>query len=146
MATLDRLGAAPAEASFPGRASTWRPRRAIAVALTTAAVIALLQVVQSGSFAHTGQMLQQLEAERSTLKAEVHDLEAEVAALASLERTERVARERLGMVPARHVEHISVEVEAPSGPLLPRPLVEPSAETQPDEPWWQSLYRALPLP
>jgi cell division protein FtsL len=143
MATLDRLGPAPAQAQ---PASTWRPRRAIAVTLTTVAVIALLQVVQSSSFAHTGQKLQHLEAERTTVKAEVYDLEAEVASLASLDRTEQVAREKLGMIRARNVDYISVGVDAPEGPLLPRPLVTPSEEQPAGEPLWRSLYKALPLP
>ena len=119
---------------------------AIAVALATAAVIALLQVVQSSSFANTGQQLQRLESQRIALKAEVYDLQAEVAQLASLDRTERVAREQLGMIRARHVSYLSVGVEAPAAALLPRPLVEPSVAATAAEPWWQSLYKALPLP
>ncbi len=143
MATLDRLGPASLEAPS---AATWGPRRAIAVALAISAVIALLQVVQSSSSANTGQQLQRLEAERIALKAEVYDLQAEVAQLTSLDRTERVAREQLGMIQGRNVSYLSVEVEAPEGVLLPRPLVEPLAESTDVEPWWQSLYRALPLP
>jgi cell division protein FtsL len=143
MATLDRLGPAPSQAQ---PASTWRPRRAIAVALAAAAVIALLQVVQSSSFAHTGQQMQRLEAERIALKAEVYNLEAEVAQLASLDRTEQVAREKLGMIRARNVSYLSLGVEAPAGPLLPRPLVVPAEDQGSGEPWWESLYRALPLP
>ena len=111
-----------------------------------AAAIALLQVVQTSNFTHTGQQLQRLEAERSLLKAEVYDLEAEVAALSSLDRTERAARERLGMIPARSIEYVAVEIEAPSGPLLPRPLVSPRLEQPDGEPWWQSMLKALPLP
>ncbi len=110
------------------------------------AAIALLQVVQSSGFAHTGQQLQRLEMERVTLKAEVYDLEAEVAALSSLERTERAAKERLGMIQARTITYMSVEVEAPSGPLLPRPLVTPSGEHPAGEPWWESVIKALPVP
>ena len=143
MATLDRLGPAPAQAQ---PISTWGPRRAIAVALLTAAAIALLQVIQSSSFAHTGQQLQRLESERATLKAEIYDLEADVAQLASLERTERVAREQLGMIRARNVSYLSVGVEAPEGALLPRPLVVPVEDDGSAEPWWDSLYKALPLP
>jgi hypothetical protein len=102
--------------------------------------------VQSSSFAHTGQQLQKLETERAELKAEVYDLEAEVSALSSLERTERAARERLGMIQGRSITYMSVDVEAPSGPLLPRPLVTPPRERPPGERWWESLIRALPIP
>jgi cell division protein FtsB len=144
MATLERLAPAPPVSGLP--ATTWRPRRAIAVALIGAAAIALLQVVQSSGFAHTGQQLRLLEAERATLKAEVYGLEAEVAALSSLERTERAAKERLGMIQARNITYMSVDVESPSGPLLPRPLVTPPANYARGEPWWESLIRALPVP
>jgi cell division protein FtsB len=143
MATLDRLGPAPAEAQS---SSTWRPRRAIAVALLVAATIALLQVVQSSSFAHTGQQMRRLDADRTALKAEVYDLEAEVASLASLDRTEQVAREKLGMIRARNVSYLSVGVQAPEGVLLPRPLVVPAEDSNAGESWWVSLYKALPLP
>jgi cell division protein FtsL len=111
----------------------------------TVTAIALLQVVQSSSFAHTGQKLQRLEAQRTVLKAEVYELEAEVAALSSLERTERVARESLGMIPARTTEYISVSIEAPSGPLLPRPLLTLDHGPPPAEAWWERLLRMLPL-
>ena len=143
MATLDRFAPPP---TALGR-STWSPRRAIIVTLTLAVIIALLQVLQSSSFAHTGHQLQRLEAQKTQMNAEMHQLEAEVAALASLDRTERAARERLGMVPARNIQYISVSVEAPADPLLPRPLLNNAQQTQtPSEPWYRSLYRALPLP
>ena len=143
MATLDRLVPPP---TALGR-STWSPRRAIIVTLTVAVIIALLQVLQSSSFAHTGHQMQLLEAQKTQMQAEMHTLEAEVAALASLDRTERAARDRLGMVPARNIQYVSVSVEAPADPLLPRPLLNNAKQVQtPSEPWWRSLYKALPLP
>jgi len=90
--------------------------------------------------------MQRLETQRTSLQAEVYDLEAEVAALSSLDRTERAARERLGMIQARNIDYMSVDVEAPSGPLLPRPLVIAQTRPPAGEPWWQSLLKALPLP
>jgi hypothetical protein len=109
--------------------------------------IALFQVVQSSSFTHTGQNMQRLETQRSDLTAQTHSVEAEIAALSSLDRTERAARERLGMVPAKRIEHVSVGIEAPSGPLLPRPLTYPTTPPPPkSEPWYRSLIKALPLP
>jgi cell division protein FtsL len=111
-----------------------------------AAAIALLQVVQSSGFAYTGQQLQRLEAQRAVLKAEVYDLEAEVAALSSLDRTERAAKERLGMIQGRNITYMSVDVESPSGPLLPRPVVTAPTHYPKGEPWWESLIKALPTP
>jgi len=148
MATLDRLGP-PATASAPGAPAAWTPRRAIAVALTVTAAIALLQVVLFSTFTHTGRQLTDLELRRAELQAEIYQTEADIAALASLDRTERVARDRLGMVPARVNQYVSVSVEAPSGALLPRPLVQitPQEETPSQvQSWWRTLIQALPLP
>src|SRR5213593_4635459 len=106
MATLDRL-APPPTSSFPAR-TAWSPRRAIAAVLTVAAAIAVLQVIQSSGFANTGQAIQRLEAQRLESSAQVHELEAEVAALQSLDRIERNGRDRLGMVPARNITYVDV--------------------------------------
>ncbi|HXH22013.1 MAG TPA: septum formation initiator family protein [Dehalococcoidia bacterium] len=142
MATLDRL--APPVAALP-REGTWTPRRAIATAVTTAVAIALLQVFQSGTFANTGATIQQLEAARTDARARVHDLEAEIAALASLDRTERAARERLGMVRATNITYIEVGVPAPAGPLLPRPVTDATRPTEDNRAWWEKILQALPL-
>ncbi len=150
MATLDRLGPPAAASPLEGRAA-WKPRRAIAVALTVAAAIALLQVILSSTFTHTGQQLRNLENQRDELHSQIYQTEADVAALASLDRTERIARDRLGMIPARVNQYVSVDVEAPSGALLPRPIVQlptqtGSEDTSDDQPWWKALIKALPLP
>jgi cell division protein FtsL len=142
MATLDRL-APPAPAPA---APAWTPRRAIAAAFIAATAIALLQVLQSSSFANTGAKMQKLEAQRADLTAQIKQMESEVAALSSLDRVERGARDRLGMVPARRFDFVSVDVESPSGPLLPRPLIHAVPDDQPQpEPWWQSLLKSLPF-
>jgi hypothetical protein len=91
--------------------------------------------------------MQRLEREKAVKTAQVHQLEKDVAALSSLDRIDRAARERLGMTHARKLEHISVATEAPAVPLLPRPVIDstPLAEAE-TKPWWQSVFRALPLP
>jgi hypothetical protein len=108
--------------------------------------IALLQVLQSSNFTDAGQKLQRMEARRSDLSAQVRQLEAEVAALSSLDRTERAARERLGMVSARRTDYVVVTVEAPSDPLLPRPILNPVAREPARVSWWRSLLSDLPHP
>jgi cell division protein FtsL len=91
--------------------------------------------------------MQRAEAQRADLTAQVRTLEAEVAALSSLDRTERAARDRLGMVPARRTDFVTVAVESPSGPLLPRPILNPEpGKVSVNDSWWQSLYKALRLP
>jgi cell division protein FtsB len=142
MATLDRLSP-PSAASLPVH-NTWTPRRAIVITITIAVTIALLQVLQSSNFANTGHQLQKLESEKTDLQAQQHQLESEIAALASLDRT---ARERLGMVPAKNIQYVTVNVPAPDEPLLPRPLLKMTAPVEaPSEPWWKSLWKALPKP
>jgi cell division protein FtsL len=113
-----------------------------------AVAIALLQVIQTSSFAHTGQTLQQLETQKASLSAQTKNLEAEVAALSSLDRIDRTARDSLGMVPARNIEYLNVALEAPQGALLPRPLLTASTAeaVQKSQPWWRTLLSALPLP
>ena len=142
MATLDRL-VPPAATPL---ASAWVPRRAIATALFIVVAIALLQVAQSSGIVHTGQTLLRLERQKTDLEATVRGLEAEVASLSSLERVDRAARDRLGMVAAESSDYVSVSVAAPAGVFLPRPIiaVDQSALDATD-PWWQPFIRALPF-
>src|SRR5687768_4795020 len=106
MATLDRL--VPPSGALPTEAPAWSPRRAIAAVLIAAAAIALLQVFQSSSFTNTGQTLQELEKDQSQVQARVRHLEAEIAALSSLDRVERAARDRLGMAPPKTTIYVAV--------------------------------------
>jgi cell division protein FtsB len=144
MATLDRL--APPPSAVLRREGPWTPRRAIATAVTTAVAIALLQVFQSGTFANTGAEIRRLETERMDTLARIHDLEAEVSALSSLDRTERAARDRLGMVPATNITYIGVNVPAPQGFLLPRPLTVDQPPVPDNRSWIEKLLAAVPLP
>jgi hypothetical protein len=91
--------------------------------------------------------MQRLEREQADRRARVHQLEAEVAALSSLDRVERAARERLGMVPAPKIRYLDVAIEPPAGLLLPGPFVVPEAAAAPKEgtSWWDRLLRASPL-
>jgi cell division protein FtsB len=143
MATLDRL-APPSAPALPRGGQAWTPRRAIAAAVTIAVAIALVQVFQSGTFANTGANMQKLERERIDSQARIHELEAEISALSSLDRTERAARERLGMVPAINITYLDVSVAAPSGPLLPRPVVDESEPVRDDRAWWERLLQIFP--
>jgi len=143
MATLDRLAPSPSAPLAPA----WKPRRAIAVALIAAAAIALLQVFQSGSSVDTGLSLQRLERQQADLTASVHALEAQVAALSSLDRVERAARERLGFVPAESILYLEVATQAPGGLLGPPPIATPATAASEGEavPWWRDLLRATPF-
>jgi hypothetical protein len=89
--------------------------------------------------------MQRLETERMDTLAKVHDLEADVSALASLDRTERAARERLGMGPPLSITYISVDVPAPDGLLLPRPITTVPTPAPDNRAWWEKLLQILPL-
>ena len=114
------------------------------------AAIALIQVLQSSSIAHSAQGMRLLELRKSISQAEIHQLEADIAVLSSLDRIERSARDRLGMTPAENVTYLSVSVPAPAGLLLPRPLSPVALDSETtgsdSESWWQALVRALPKP
>jgi hypothetical protein len=117
------------------------------VALALVAAIALLQVLQSSSVASTGENMQRLERDKAQKTAEIHQLEKDVAALSSLDRIDRNARDRLGMVPARSFQYVTVNTEAPTVPLLPRPIIDATPLPEPQsEAWWKSFIKALPLP
>jgi cell division protein FtsL len=143
MATLDRLMPPPPSVA---PAPKWSPRPAIAAAVVLAAAIAALQVLLSSGLASSGSNIQELDLERQQAASRVHALEAEVAALTSLDRVERVARERLGMSPAVARVYLRVAVPAPEGPLLPRPVMRaPTEEPREGVPWWERLLRAWPF-
>ena len=142
MATLDRL-APPRGATAP--ASTW-PRRAIAAAVLLATVMALFQVAHSSGLAHTGQTLLRLDRERRDTQAQVHQLEAEIAILSSLDRIEQGAKGRLGMAPANGTLYIQVDQAAPDAPLVPRPLVGIRQNQEKESAsLWQPILKALRL-
>src|SRR5262245_53353468 len=144
MATLDRLAPPHSASPLPQVRASWSPRRAIAVAVTLATAIAVFQVFQSSGIANTGEHMHQLETERADSSARVKNLEAEVAALSSLDRIDRAARDRLGMVPARNISYVNVAVPAPSGPLLPRPVAaKPTPEVS--RPFWERVLKAMPV-
>ena len=140
MATLDRL-VPPAAPLAPA----WKPRRALAVALIAAAAIALLQVFQSSSSVNTGRTLLLLEQQEIDLRASVHALEAQVAALSSLDRVERAANERLGLVPPKETLYLEVAAAAPRGLIGPPSLTGVVAPAPESVAWWQRILRLLPF-
>jgi len=125
---------------------TWSLPRILVLAFGAAALLGLLQVIQTSDATSTGYTINRLEQERLDWSAQVHRLEAEVATLTSLERVEREARDRLGMVPAENVLYLEVDVPPPQQQLLPRRFSasEPGAG-EPGTSWWQALLKLLPF-
>jgi len=133
---------------LPGAAiSRLRPGVVIAAALAAVALAAMIQVVQSSDATTRGYQVQQLERRRLELEARVHEKEAEVAFLSSLDRVEREARTRLGMVPAEQRLYMQMSEPVPREQLLPTRFLPP-AEAAPaggGRPWWRRLLDRLPL-
>jgi cell division protein FtsL len=106
--------------------------------------LCLLQVIQASSATSTGYALQRLEDERSAMQAEVHQLESEVAALTSIDRIDRDARDRLGMVPATADDTMNLQIgkQPPSQQLVPLRFLseQPGASPAKSTPWWRKLF------
>ena len=114
---------------------------AATLVLGGASLLPLSSVV--GSSAARGEV-ERLRRERMELEAQVQALEAQVAYLASLQRIEKEAKERLGMVPPEEVIYLEVDVPAPPSPEVPPQLVPRVEERGAGRPWWHRLLE-LPL-
>ncbi len=124
----------------------WSLRRILALAFGAVALLGLLQVMQTSDATSTGYNIRRLEQDRLDWSAQVHSLEAEVATLASLDRVEREARDRLGLVPAEKVIYLEAGVAPPKQQLVPRRFFtsDPGAGDSGTS-WWQALLKLLPL-
>jgi cell division protein FtsL len=145
MSTLDRFIVRPAPRARLKAPSVGARSVLIAAGLALAAA-ALLQVVQTSNVTTAGYQIQRLDQERLQWQASVHQLEAEVASLASVDRIEQEARGRLGMVPAESRLYLKTNVPVPSHQLLPTRFSPPEApEQRTGEPWWRDLLELLPF-
>lgn len=104
---------------------------------------AVLPVLQTSGQTEAGRRLLELEAQREALRSEVRGLAADVGQLASLQRIEYEARERLGLIPAPPTHVIRVDHPPPARTLPARfePIFEPSESSGP--PLWQPILDAL---
>lgn len=143
MSALDRLIPRPLSRPLSQPLSL---RPVLLGAFLVIALVGLLQVVQTSGVTSTGYSLRSLEQERLARQAQVHQLEAEVAALTSMERIESEARGRLGMVAPAEVETLEVHKQPPAQQLIPQRYFPEAAESTPKAgSWQQRLLRLLPF-
>jgi hypothetical protein len=115
-------------------------------------VIGLLQVVQTSEATTASFAIQRLEQRRLELEASVRGLEADVAALSSLERIERESR-RLGLVTpvAQETIEVNVPLAEQDENLLPSRFTVAGQEEAEENgsaggsSWWESLLDLLPF-
>jgi cell division protein FtsL len=112
------------------------------------AAAALLPVAQTSITTETGAEIRTLELQRADIRAQINTTQAEVAGLASIERIDREARERLGMAPAGRSMYVTVTQPPPSSGMPARFLNQEQAvaEATITEPWWRTVLSKLPKP
>lgn len=118
---------------------------AIWLGVVGVAFAAFLPVLQTSDATSAGSAARELERGRNRLQAEVRLLASQVGELTALSRVERVARERLDLVPARPTVALPVELPPPARLLPARFLPARGLELREALPWWQSLFDVLVL-
>jgi cell division protein FtsL len=118
-------------------------------ALAAAAMVAaaaLLPVVQTSSTTSAGTETRQLERQKSDLQAAIYNQQTDIAQLGSLQRIDREARERLGMVAPDRGMVVSVSRPAPEERQIPArylPLEATPAPHQAARAPWDRLIAYL---
>lgn len=135
---------------FPALRTTPRLRLAPVLIVAALAIItvALLRVVQTSDVATTNFHIQQLEQERLEMRTRVGQVEAQIAALSSLSRIEREARERLGLEPPAAQRTVAVNVPWPAAEQQLPTRFAPDEDVAVDEQgsaWWRDLLHLLPF-
>jgi cell division protein FtsL len=107
----------------------------------------LLPLLVSSKVVHTSEDIRQLEGARDDWEARTQELEAEIATLGSLDRIEKEARQRLGMVPPEETIYITVDQPAPEKQIVPQRFLPPKKEqSQQEDSWWESILGMFHLP
>jgi cell division protein FtsL len=118
----------------------------LTIALVAVGLAGLLPLLQSSQTTTTGYSIRQLERQRNDWEARIHELEAEIASLAALDRVEEEARQRLDMQTPEDTVYLSVDVASPESQPIPDRFLPPKQETvKEQQSWWQSLLDLLPF-
>ena len=117
------------------------------VAVAAIAVVALLRVVQTSDATTTSFSIQRLQETKRELEANVSQVEAEVASLASLSRIEQEAR-RLGLQAPKGRQSVEVNVPWPAEEEGLPTRFAPGDEAEVSEQgssWWRDLLELVPF-
>ena len=119
----------------------------VTICLVVIGLAGLLPLMLSSQATSTSTNIRQLERVRDDWEARTQELEAEIAFLGSLDRIEKEARERLGMVPPTETIYVVVEQPVPEKQLVPlRFLPTDKEKPQHEDSWWESTLDMLPIP
>jgi cell division protein FtsL len=119
----------------------------LTIILVAVGLAAFLPLLQASQAVYTNDNIRQLERQRNDWEARSHELEAEIASLAALDRIEKEARQRLKMQAPEHTLYLSVDVASPeSQPIPARFLPNKQESAKEEKSWWQSLLDLLPFP
>ena len=114
-------------------------------ALLTVAVVGLVQVLQTTHVAATGYEVRALEREQQDLDADIRSLEAQIASSSNLDRIQKDAMTRLGMVRPAQSVRVSEDVAAPALVPLPRRYVPTQEHLDPPAiAWWERVLGIIP--
>ena len=115
----------------------------LAAAIAFAALSALLPVVQNSMATSRGFDIQAAQRQQAQLNGEIGTLEGEVAAMTSITRIERRARE-IGLLPVTDPIYVNVNEPGPAPAKLPSEYL-PNDDAHPvsSSPWWKSLVSWL---
>jgi cell division protein FtsL len=119
----------------------------LTIALVAVGLAGLLPLLQSSQTTITGHDIGELERQRNDWEARIHELEAEIASLAALDRVEKEARQRLDMQTPEETVYLSVDVASPDSQPIPDRFLPPEKQesAEADQSWWQSLLDLLPF-
>ena len=107
----------------------------------------LLPLLLSSRVIHTSSDVRELEGVRNDWQARTQELEAEIAVLGSLDRIEKEARGRMGMVPPGETVYITVDQPAPEKQIVPLRFLPPEKDqSRQEESWWEAILGMFPLP
>lgn len=114
-------------------------------ALLAVGVVGLVQVLQTTHVAATGYEVRALEREQQNLDADIRLLEAQIASSSNLDRIQKDATTRLGMIRPEQRVRVATDVPAPAIIPLPRRYV-PTQERQepPAVAWWERMLGVIP--